>query len=372
MLSIWSESPYCKRTAVSRSHKQLTMPWCLFWMDSTIQPLATFENLRTNLHSDCGTVANQRCQKQDRRTNLCPIGNRLLRNLRLLELCPIQSNEMFVSKVSQLHSAVLFFIPPISGNTPCTKRLVVAFVASKFHCATQSAHSKQASPALSYKPYISCSQHTADQNAACSQAVFRHQDHVLGRSMAPDNALSEFSWQNLPPPILVEEPFDACKRMPRTATYLGQNSLKDVMGSYFCTNLKMLTWLCKWFKLERGVKERCSSMAFFSGESLRQIWNPTMSLNDTLHGHDNFCCRYVWLLLLHGEQDDERKMRKMRKIKAENEEEHCDESVDDDNDDDICFGEDGGDPPTTGPAPSEKYSSCLCTVFATNGTTSLV
>ena len=66
-----------------------------------------------------------------------------------------------------------------------------------------------------------------------------------------------------------------------------------------------------------------------------------MSLNDTLHGHDNFCCRYVWLLLLHGEQDDERKMRKMRKIKAENEEEHCDESVDD-NDDDICFGEDGG------------------------------
>ena len=263
MLSIWSESPYCKRTAVSRSHKQLTMPWCSFWMDSTIQPLATFENFRTNFHSDCGTVANQRCQKQDRRTNLCPIGNRLLRNLRLLELCPIQSNEMFVSKVSQLHSEVLFFIPPISGNTPCTKRLVVAFVASKFHCATQSAHSKQASPALSYKPYISCSQHTADQNAACSQAVFRHQDHVLGRSMAPDNALSEFSWQNLPPPILVEEPFDACKRMPRTATYLGQNWLKDVMGSYFCTNLKMLTWLCKWFKLERGVKERCSSMAFF-------------------------------------------------------------------------------------------------------------
>ena len=97
-----------------------------------------------------------------------------------------------------------------------------------------------------------------------------------------------------------------------------------------------------------------------------------MSLNDTLHGHDNFCCRYVWLLLLHGEQDDERKTRKMRKIKAENEEEHCDESVDDDNDDDICFGEDGGDPPTTGPAPSEKYSSCLCTAFAINGTTSLV
>lgn len=74
---------------------------------------------------------------------------------------------------------------------------------------------------------------------------------------------------------------------------------------------------------------------------------------------------------MHGEQDDERKMRKMRKMKAQNEEEHdCDESVDD-NDDHNCFGEDGGDPPTTGHA-SEKYSSCLCTAFAINGTTSLV